>query len=662
VRAKGLIVLAIPLIALIGTTTASIVLQHTERQERSVAAHEFEVVNAANQVLADAVNAETGVRGYAATGGGLFLAPYRLTLAKIAVDRRAFKTAAATAGLGGRQDVVDATAGRELTKLAAIRAAVSGGASPRSLLGQLTSGKRTMDLLRAQVASLIRGPAAQLVAHRNLINHLEGVIGALDIAGLAFGLLGGLLGVVLFTAGISARVVAAEANADRLGEGQPLKPVARSRDDIGRLAESLVRAEDLLNTRAGELTAARDEALQATGEVTAARDEALRATQAKTKFLSSTSHELRTPMNSILGFAQLLEISDLNAEDQDSVVHILGAGRHLLSLINELIDIARIESGDLTLSIEPVTVVPLVAEACQLMAPLAADRSIQITQDTAGPSLATRADRQRFSQVLVNLISNAIKYNKVGGTIRIYAQAPDDDCVALTVTDTGRGMSLPDLERIFLPFERLGAEQTAVEGTGIGLPLARTLSEAMNGSLSASSVVGEGSTFTLTLPRAPDDISVPASVPAPASHALAGPTLSPDDHADSEVKILYVEDNPANVEVVARFLRNRSGIHLQSFANGREGLAYAFREIPDLILLDLHLQDVHGQDVLNELKAQPATARIPVIVLSADATPGVIKRLLAHGAIAYLTKPLDLSELGAMIDSLVRPPADARSR
>ena len=231
--------------------------------------------------------------------------------------------------------------------------------------------------------------------------------------------------------------------------------------------DSLARAEELLASRASELITARDQALT--------------ATQAKTAFLSNTSHELRTPLNSVLGFTQLLELSDLSDEDRDSVERILGAGRHLLALINELIDIARIESGELNLSVEPVSVLPLVEEASRLLAPLAAERAVAIVQHCAYPALTASADRQRFSQILVNLISNAVKYNHRGGTITITSQEAGTDQVSVVISDTGPGILQKDLDRIFVPFERLGAELTPIEGTGIGLPLARALTEAMGG-------------------------------------------------------------------------------------------------------------------------------------------------------------------------------------
>ena len=325
------------------------------------------------------------------------------------------------------------------------------------------------------------------------------------------------------------------------------------------LAESHLRAEALLASRSAELMAA--------------RDAAMRATQAKNAFLSSTSHELRTPLNSILGFAQLLQLSELSEEDRDGVDRILGAGRHLLALINELIDIARIESGDLGLSLEPVLVRPLIEESCRLMAPIAAARSIRIIRDCAHPALAVFADRQRLAQVLVNLISNAVKYNHRDGSITISCAEAGTGQASIVVTDTGPGLAPEDLERIFVPFERLGAERTDVEGTGIGLPLARALTEAMGGHLTASSVLGQGAAFTVSLPRAPDLIHVPAPSPAPAA-----PAARPPAPAGAGLSVLYIEDNPANVEVIARYLRGRPNATLLSATSGRAGLECAVRE------------------------------------------------------------------------------------
>jgi signal transduction histidine kinase/CheY-like chemotaxis protein len=644
-------VLAVPLIALVGTTSASLVLEHQERAGRADSLKSFNVITTSNQLLADAINAETGVRGYVATGDPTFLQPYTLSLSRIGADRRAFRAAAAARGVSPRQQAVDHSLTAVLAELGLLKLDISNGSSPASLVAPLKQGKMDMDRMRDQVADLNKAPAADLLARRNSTTSLESAIVGLDIAGLALGLIAVVAGIALFTSGISRRVVVAAANAERLGHGEPLIPVARAHDELGRLACALGRAGKLLDSRAADLITA--------------RDQAVRATQAKNSFLSSTSHELRTPLNSILGFTQLLELSDLGEEDSDSVQRILVAGRHLLALINELIDIARIESGELSLSLEPVAIGPLIEDAAQLMAPLAADRSVPIQCSCDRPGLAAHADRQRFSQILVNLVSNAVKYNKIGGMITITCGEIGEDQASVTVSDTGRGMSAYDLERIFTPFERLGAEQTGIEGTGIGLPLAKALAEAMQGRLTATSSPDEGSQFTITLPRAPDiETAETTSSPTLDTESTDSESTEPLPHLRSarsgeELLVLYVEDNPANVEVVARYLRSNPGLRLASCSTGREGLDYAAAHHPDLLLLDLHLQDGHGEQALAELKSNRVTADIPVVVLSADASPGMIRRLLADGALAYLTKPLDLGDLGAILESL---PAAAGAR
>jgi len=630
-RAKGLIVVAVPLIALMGIISANLQLQHSESHERTISTDARNLADAATQVLAGAVNGETGIRGYAATRDPIFLAPYNLTLTRIAAERELLRKDAVIAGDGRQQLTVNATTGQELAELAQLRTAISDGTSAANLSPALLHGKTTMDRLRRQFADLAAAPTALVAVQHDKLTALQTRIELLDIAGLVLALLAGLAGVALFTSGIASRVDMNAENARRLGEGQPLEPILSAGDEIGRLADLHLRAEALLARRAADLTAA--------------RDSAVRATQAKNSFLSSTSHELRTPLNAVLGFAQLLQLSELSEDDSDGVERILSAGRHLLALINELIDIARIESGDLGMSLEPVLVRPVIEESCQLMAPIAAERSIQIITDRIPAALAAYVDRQRLAQILVNLISNAVKYNHKDGTITISAQEQGTGQVRIVVTDTGPGLAPDDLERIFVPFERLGAERTEVEGTGIGLPLAKALTEAMKGQLTVASVLGQGAAFTVSLARAPDLIPVPA--PSPPASLMAGPRAP----AGAGLSVLCIDDNPANLEVVARYLRSRPGARLLSAASGRAGLECAARDVPDIILPDLHLPDLQGDQVLNELKANPATAAIPVIVLSADASPGVIRRLLGGGAFAYLTKPIELAELGGLLDT-----------
>ena len=630
-RGKGLIVVAAPLIVLMGITAANLTLQQHESDERTISLRARDLSAAATLVLTDALNAETGLRGYAATRQPNFLQPYHAALSRLGAGRRSLGAAAALDGYGRQQRAADGTTGQVLSQLAQLRSRISRGAPARTLGPALANEKQAMDRLRRQTAALANGPAALAATSRKAITTLQQRIELLDVAALILGLLSGVAGVALFALGIARRVSANAENTRRLGEGQPLQPVTPAGDEIGRMGQSLTRAETLLTRRDAELTAARDAALA--------------ATRAKNSFLSSTSHELRTPLNSILGFAQLLQMSELSAEDGDGVERILGAGRHLLALINELIDIARIESGDLSLSLEPILVRPVIEEASQLMAPLAAERSIRIIQECTHPALAIRADRQRVSQVLVNLISNGVKYNHQDGSVTISCRAESSNEAVIVVSDTVPGLPPENIERIFVPFERLGAERTDVEGTGIGLPLARALTKAMHGQLTVSSAPGQGSAFSLRLPRVPDLIPVPAPGVTPAP-VRAGPQAG-----GAGLRVLYIEDNAANVELVSRYLQGRPGTRLTSEVSGRAGLASAARDLPDLILLDRHLPDISGDEVLSQLKAEPATAGISVVIVSADASRSAIHRLLDGGALAYLTKPIELAQLGELLNT-----------
>ena len=374
-----------------------------------------------------------------------------------------------------------------------------------------------------------------------------------------------------------------------------------------------------------------------------AKEEAERANLAKSEFLSRMSHELRTPLNAILGFAQLLELKELAPDDCESTEQILRGGRHLLSLINEVLDLSRIESGTLSLSPEPVEVTELVDETASLVRPLADERRIElVVSGPPGGTAIARADRQRLKQVLLNLASNAVKYNRDEGAIRFACDTSVDGKVRIDVADTGPGLSSEQISRLFVPFERLDAQNSAVEGTGIGLALSRRLVEAMAGTLEVHSTPGRGATFTVELPSAQNPLAGYA-----AGEVAARSASLPSDVTGG---VLHIEDNPSNLRLVERVLSNRRGVDLVSSTRGARGLELARQHRPDLILLDLHLPDLPGIEVLARLQADPATSDIPVVVLSADATPGQIDRLLAAGARHYLTKPLDVAELLAVLD------------
>ena len=376
-----------------------------------------------------------------------------------------------------------------------------------------------------------------------------------------------------------------------------------------------------------------------------ARLEAERANHAKSDFLSRMSHDLRTPLNAVIGFAQLLEMDALPEQQRESVTQILNGGRHLLDLINEVLDVARIEAGQLSLSPEPVVVAEVVQQVVDLLAPLGRPREVAIDADLdrAHPA-CVRADRQRLKQVLLNLVGNAVKYNREGGRVRVTSETKPGGRVTINVTDTGAGIPPHKLNLLFRPFERLGAEQTGVEGTGLGLTVSKALTEAMGGMIGVRSDVGLGTTFWIDLPAALADPNRPAPVGGG----------EPRSARATSGTVLYIEDNPANIRLMARVLGRRHGVRLVTATSGQMGLEIASTQQPDLILLDLHLPDMPGEDVLHHLGSDDASRQIPVAVLSADATPRQIERLLASGAVAYLTKPLEIAQVLRLVDDRLK--------
>jgi CheY-like chemotaxis protein len=369
-----------------------------------------------------------------------------------------------------------------------------------------------------------------------------------------------------------------------------------------------------------------------------ARDEAERANEAKSEFVSRMSHELRTPLNAILGFAQLLEMARLKPAHRDSVGQILKAGRHLLTLINEVLDISRIESGRLSLSQEAVLVSDVLREALAMVQPQATERRVRVDAGTVDESnLYMLADRQRLKQIVLNLLSNAVKYNCAGGMVTVSCQPGDAGMLRLMVTDTGPGIPNDKIDLLFSPFERLGAEQTGVEGTGIGLAISKRLAEAMGGALGVNSQLGAGCTFFLDLPRAEapreEFARTFSGQLAAAAEAVSG---------SKQPTVLCIEDNPSNLELIERILAFRPEIRLLTALHGAAGIRLAQEHHPSLILLDVHLPDIDGREVLRQLKEDRQTSGIPVIVVSADATPRQEARLREGGAQDYLTKPLDV--------------------
>jgi PAS domain S-box-containing protein len=379
-----------------------------------------------------------------------------------------------------------------------------------------------------------------------------------------------------------------------------------------------------------------------------------RASLAKSQFLSQMSHELRTPLNAVLGFAQIL-LADrkepLTETQRSRVARIQDAGGHLLALINDLLDLSRIEAGGLALSIEPVDVDATLQEAIALVQAKADERGIALRRAVARDALRVAADRTRLRQVLVNLLSNSVKYNRERGSVSVDAHRTAEGAVAICVTDTGIGIPADRLARLFVPFERLGQEAGPIEGTGIGLALVKAIVERMQGRLTVQSAVGMGSTFCVELPTA-----VAAQPEGAHAHATANPAT---DERNVAGTVLYIEDNPINVAVLQALLEQRPNVRLLTAADGASGVALAAAERPDLVLVDMQLPDVDGYVVHARLRAQPATAAIPCIALSANAFPEHVTQARTAGFLDYWTKPIDASAVLARIDQLLARGAGA---
>ena len=375
-----------------------------------------------------------------------------------------------------------------------------------------------------------------------------------------------------------------------------------------------------------------------------AKDQAVKANQYKSDFLSSMSHELRTPMNAILGFAQLLKMNSTDESEKDNIREIIKAGGHLLDLINEVLDLSKIESGNVEISLEGVRLDDVLEESLALIGPIVTEKNINIDiGNLTTKQCIIKVDYTRFKQVLINLLSNAVKYNVDGGDIKLEVEPASYDMVRISISDTGKGLTKEQQKLLFVPFERLGAETTEVEGTGIGLVITKQLVEMMGGSIGYKMNEGAGSTFWVKVKKgSSDDIC----------KAIDGELVSVADHKSQPKKILYVEDNPANMKLVSDVV-NLTNHQLIEAVTGPSGVEAALRHQPDLILLDINLPELDGFDVFRKLQQDPVIRNVPVVALSANAMKSDINKALELGFKDYLTKPINIKTLLSAIEALI---------
>jgi CheY-like chemotaxis protein len=362
------------------------------------------------------------------------------------------------------------------------------------------------------------------------------------------------------------------------------------------------------------------------------------------------SHELRTPLTAMLGYGDLLELRDPRPDQREAIDAIQQASGHRRSLVHDGLDSARIESGRESLAPESVSVSATVEECMRLVTPAALERGIHLSTDLSDAAAEyVEADRQRLMQSMLNLVSNAVKYSGEGAAVTLRTEL-EGSRVRLSVVDTGPGLTPEQQERLFQPFERLGAERTTIQGTGLGLALTKKLVDAMGGEVGVITAPGAGCTFWITLQRAPAEVRKRAPrelevvAPAPASHTHT---------------VLYVEDNLATISLMEQIFSMRPQIRLITAMQGGLTLDLALAHNPDAVILDLHLPDIPGDEVLNRLRSDPRTSHIPVVMFSADATDRQVKRLAAAGARAYMTKPVKVVEFLRTLDEVLAAPRAA---
>lgn len=630
---KGIVLNALPLTVLL----ASLALIFKSEQQSALL--EMRVQNAL-QIQQDIqtlqtqlLEASTGVRDFLLTGNRQFLSGYQqatLTMPKL------LDTLEQKLDDESQQrllDVIHPLLQKNLDDLATLASNTSHEANEQ-LIRKFLSQSDALNRLREDLQSMSDREASLVTQDKKDVIQERQRNFRITMMAVIAGVLGSLIGVWIFSNTIVARVRTIRDSANHLVKGEPLALPRISRDELGELTEELDHASQLLAKSAQEAHQARIEAEEASA--------------AKSNFLSRTSHELRTPLNAILGFAQILENDLPEGRQKDSATLIYNAGQHLLKLINEVLDISRIESGDIAMSLEVMALNPLLEEAVHYIKPLGSVRDIQIKTGFAD-QLYVRADRQRLLQVILNLLANALKYGPENTTVYFNAYTADNH-IRIEVMDAGKGIPAELRSRLFTPFDRLGAERTMTEGTGLGLVLSKQLMDAMGGKIG---VAETRSLFWISLPACTADGS---TAPVPPPPTATEKTLTPQptiSNRHQKKHVLYVEDHASNRALMEAIMSRHKAIKLHMVNSMQESMIWLRDMTPDLLLVDLNLPDGSGEQLIQHAKSRPDLQHVPIIVLSADALPETIARVQQMGISQYFTKPVNIAAFNQHLQHLL---------
>lgn len=622
---KGVLVISLPLSILL---FSFVNLYFEEQKSVSLENRLREILtNQQNikEMHAQLLEASTAVRDYLLTGDKDFLKVYKVADEKIPLILATLKQNVKDAEVKRRCDDLTPLILENLASLKEISQS-SVDKSSESLVDKFKTQTDTLNKLRIEIEKIDNRESLLIKNNLELVNQQRQRYINLSLLLAFVSILGSLFAAWFFSQTIVNRIRILRDNAIKLAHGEPVSLAKNSMDEIGQLSEELDHASQLLSKSVKDANSAKVEALEASSE--------------KSKFLSRTSHELRTPLNAILGFSYLLEQDLPQSKNRDSVSLIKGAAEHLLKLINEVLDIAKIESGDTSISLKSIDIYQLLNEAVDYIRPLGKIRDIDIKTDyTQG--LFALADHQKLLQVVLNLLSNAFKYGPPNSTVTLSAYKKNK-VILIEVLDLGRGISDELRNRVFTPFDRLGAENTKIEGTGLGLALSKQIINAMNGKIH---IANNKSLFWLELPASQAEKSIVNSNAIHQSKTI--------EATNKKHTIIYVEDNASNRALVEAIVGRQKGLRLYTANTIKQARELLTNIQPEILLIDLSLPDGSGEDLLVELRQKEAYSQLPIFILSADAMTETISRLLAKGASDYFTKPLNIALFNQKLKQII---------